>query len=54
MKPDLIAIANEILSDILIEAAHILRESTERLTVKEAMDLALLNLAASGDDATHH
>lgn len=54
MKPDLIAIANEILSDILIEAAHILRESTERLTVKEAMDLALLNMATSGEDATKH
>jgi hypothetical protein len=54
MKPELIAIANEILSDILIEAAHILRESTERLTVKEAMELALLNMAVSDDDVTQH
>lgn len=54
MKPELIAIANEILSDILIEAAHILRESTERLTVNEAMDLALFNLAISGEDVTQH
>lgn len=56
MRPELIAAVHSILADILTEAAYIIEESEELMTIDEAVAQAMTNMAgfvALGDTTQH-
>jgi hypothetical protein len=53
MDDKIIEAANAILAEILTEASYIVAESDELMTIQEAIQQAVINVANDPDGTTH-
>jgi hypothetical protein len=53
MDDKIIEAANAILAEILTEASYIVAESEELITIQEAIQRAVINVANDPDGTTH-
>jgi hypothetical protein len=53
MDDKIIEAANAILAEILTEASYIVAESDELITIQEALQQAVINVANDPDGTTH-
>ena len=53
MDDKIIEAANAILAEILTEASYIVAESDELITIQEAIQRAVINVANDPDGTTH-
>jgi hypothetical protein len=53
MDDKIIEAANAILAEILTEASYIVAESDELITIQEAIQQAVINVANDPDGTTH-